>query len=587
MNKVTDEQIINELVKIFSDEERIREYNYDSGATHQCILGWCGSMSPVNRKAFVEDFGIERVENAENEAKKIISDKEKEFKSTNYAAHVREADENTKIENFIPSEGNFVWAVETGTKNDRGDAVRDQIRDFIIYRNDPDFRCLKTPVLVFVEKAFKVNQEQFNDGSFPDKLVMEFKERGEHFPGGGRTDDDKYVDLKDEYRTWYTMAAAVIDDDGRWYLINSEGFGYARYILLPVGWETMFAETKASIEEQIEKEHEEYMKKVEEQEAENKKKYEDRCEKWEDVMTDVSPLIEKRSILNEKFRKTSYRQPEYEKIKKECSDIDREILTIQKRNISAMVKKAFPGLKHKVRKGSGYRYDFEVEYIDGPTEDEFIEKTDFGLFVGIYTYFDGMTDSTNYSRAKYTDFAKKYIGDCDSSEVEVIRRCNPETTNRIANEIEEMFPELKDRGERDFTISEVQSIATRLGCDTDNLQRRIDGYRSLTSNDVAIKAWHSMSFYNNVDNRQKEYGGEENKESKESEFAVIDYNERCIAVTGDTKPLSGKLKKIGMYNSRLSCGPGWVFSKKNKDKLKEADKLLGGAISKKFPELLK
>ena len=581
---ITFQQITEELIMVFGNQERKNEYYGGSGAQFSIFTGPFGSMSPTNRIAYIKEFGLETTEKAEAEALRIISDKKAEYSETNHARYVKEADENAKIENFIPTEGQFVWAVNTGLKNDGGDAVRDQIRDFIIYRNDPDFGCLKTPVLVFVEKAFNVSQEQFNDGSFPDKLVMEFKERGEHFPGGGRTDDDEYVDLKDEWRTWYTMAAAVIDENGRWFLINSEGCDYARYILLPSCFANMYKNIIDELEEEHRKRLEEERLEEERNNAAELDEYKGRCKKWEDVMTDISTLIEKRSILKEKFHNTSYKHPEYEKIKKECSDIDREILTIQKRNISAMVKKAFPGLKHKVRKGSGYRYDFEVEYIDGPTEDEFIEKTDFGLFVGIYTYFDGMTDSTNYSHAKHTDFAKKYIGDCDSSEVEVIRRCNPETTNRIASVIEEMFPELKDMGKRIFTISEVQTMATRLGCDTNNLQRRIDNYRSLTSKDVAIGAWYSMSFYNPVDNKQEENGVEENKESN---FSVIDYNDRCIAVTGDTKPLSGKLKKIGMYNSRLSCGPGWVFSKKNKDKLKEADKLLGGAISKKFPELLK
>ena len=92
---------------------------------------------------------------------------------------------------------------------------------------------------------------------------------------------------------------------------------------------------------------------------------------------------------------------------------------------------------------------------------------------------------------------------------------------------------------------------------------------------------------------KKKESGEESKpkpsapQDTPNSFQVIDYNERCIVVIGDTKPLSGQLKKLGIFNSRLSCGPGWAFSKKNKEHLKEADKLLRGAISSQFPELLK
>lgn len=49
---------------------------------------------------------------------------------------------------------------------------------------------------------------------------------------------------------------------------------------------------------------------------------------------------------------------------------------------------------------------------------------------------------------------------------------------------------------------------------------------------------------------------------------IIDYSERAIAVIGDTIPIKGELKELGgKFNPRLSCGAGWIFSKKILDKV--------------------
>lgn len=50
---------------------------------------------------------------------------------------------------------------------------------------------------------------------------------------------------------------------------------------------------------------------------------------------------------------------------------------------------------------------------------------------------------------------------------------------------------------------------------------------------------------------------------------LVDYSEKAIAVIGNTKPISEQLKKIGgRFNSRLSCGAGWIFSKRKESELR-------------------
>ena len=53
-------------------------------------------------------------------------------------------------------------------------------------------------------------------------------------------------------------------------------------------------------------------------------------------------------------------------------------------------------------------------------------------------------------------------------------------------------------------------------------------------------------------------------------FKIIDYSEKSIAVIGDTKNIKESLKEIGgVFNPRLRCGAGWIFSKKKIGKTKK------------------
>lgn len=57
-------------------------------------------------------------------------------------------------------------------------------------------------------------------------------------------------------------------------------------------------------------------------------------------------------------------------------------------------------------------------------------------------------------------------------------------------------------------------------------------------------------------------------------FSIIDYSEKAIAVTGDTRKIAAELRALGgRFNSRLSCGPGWIFPAK---KRAELETLLAG-----------
>lgn len=51
---------------------------------------------------------------------------------------------------------------------------------------------------------------------------------------------------------------------------------------------------------------------------------------------------------------------------------------------------------------------------------------------------------------------------------------------------------------------------------------------------------------------------------------VIDYSGKSIAIIGDTRDIKDKLKQLGgKFNPRLSCGAGWIFSKRRQEDLKQ------------------
>ena len=51
-------------------------------------------------------------------------------------------------------------------------------------------------------------------------------------------------------------------------------------------------------------------------------------------------------------------------------------------------------------------------------------------------------------------------------------------------------------------------------------------------------------------------------------YQIINYSEKAIALVGDTKAIKEQLKAIGgKFNPRLTCGAGWIFSIKMREKV--------------------
>lgn len=58
---------------------------------------------------------------------------------------------------------------------------------------------------------------------------------------------------------------------------------------------------------------------------------------------------------------------------------------------------------------------------------------------------------------------------------------------------------------------------------------------------------------------------------------LIEYSEKCLAVIGETKQFKESLKELGgRYAPGLTCGPGWIFSKKRRKQVEKFVNSKGG-----------
>lgn len=95
---------------------------------------------------------------------------------------------------------------------------------------------------------------------------------------------------------------------------------------------------------------------------------------------------------------------------------------------------------------------------------------------------------------------------------------------------------------------------------------------------LSVREWMDEQEFNDIIEACKEHPEEEEAEGQ-PKFEIIDYSEKAIALVGDTKDIKDKLKELGgRFNPRLSCGAGWIFSKKKQAELEQL--LQGGKVEK-------
>ena len=468
--KATFKNIVENLVKVLTDKAESAQY-YSDNEQYICLCGWCGTMSPISRPAYYKTFGKDTTEEAEAKAREIIAEKKAARQRTKYAQHAQEAD---RLEG-VPAVGGFFWADNSGLKCDGGRGLFEELHALNYYTDAQD-----TPArLCCVSEVIRVSEEDFARPALADELVQ-----ARALQGCSRSEDvddsediDAVYNDPDKLATFYTVGALVVSPSGKYYLIDSEGYSYARYIYVPIEWPVMLADEVASVkaEEEARKAAEE--RQAAEEKAQRLAKYRARCAKWSPLMRNV------------------------EKMERDGTASARKIDNARKANILAMCAAAFPGVKFSVSVRRGWGADFELTWTDGPTEEEFKEKTDLNLFCSRRDTFDGWDDSADVIFSEFADFARLTMG-TNGGDIKTSREMSDEAHAALIADICAAVPaaDVTDKygyySKHTFTAQEAEAVAAALGVDVFDIFAH--GYTE-DAEIIARRAWDKRSYTDPTD----------------------------------------------------------------------------------------
>ena len=461
--KATFNEIVENLVKVLTDKEESAEYYCDSDL-YICPCGWCGNMSPLSRPAYVKTFGKTTIEAAEAKAREIIAEKEAARQRTKYAQHAQEAD---RLEG-VPAVGGFFWADNSGLKCDGGRGLFEELHALNYYtdaQNAPARLCC-------VEQIIKVSNEDFARPGLADELVTRYNLQGFARSEDVNEDDNTYNNDPEKLATFYTVGALVVSPSGKYYLIDSEGYDYARYIYVPIEWPVMFADEVASIKAAEEARKAEEARQAAEEKAQRLADYRTRCAKWLPLMRNV------------------------EEMEQDGKATARKIDNARKANILAMCSAAFPGVKFSVSVRRGWGADFDLTWTDGPTVEEFEAKTDLDLFCRSRDTFNGWDDSTDVIFSEFCEFADLTMGR-NGGDIRASREMSDEARAELLAQIFAVVPAADNRNKYGYTEAytytnkEAEAVAAALGVDVFDIFAH--GYAE-NAETIARRAWNVRSY---------------------------------------------------------------------------------------------
>ncbi len=210
-------------------------------------------------------------------------------------------------------------------------------------------------------------------------------------------------------------------------------------------------------------------------------------------------------------------------------------------NLRKVLKRAFPDTKFSVVNSHAYYY--VVNWVDGPTV-EMVNKFA-KMFEG--GTFDPMTDCSDQIHTTFTD----QYGWLESVS----------TQRKVSDKHKMAELEILNK-ERGTTYSMNDYIADENGYVSDII------YRRTRTKDYTIKVEPVIK------KSQPSAKAKAVKPIESEGLEIKDYSEKSFVVIGNTKPIKETLKKLGgRFNSFLTCGAGWVFTKHN-NKLEEVKQTL-------------
>lgn len=524
--KATLNQIAENLAKVFTDKAESAQY-YSDNEQYICLCGWCGTMSPVSRPAYVKTFGKATTEEAETKAREIIAEKEAARQRTKYAEHAREAD---NLEG-VPAVGGFFWADNSGLKCDGSRGLFEELHNLTYYTHADE----QPARLCCVEQIINVSEEEFSRPRLADELVTLHNLQG--FSRSEDVEEDKtYYNDPEKLATFYTVGALVVSPSGKYYLIDSEGYNYARYIYVPIEWPEMLADEVASVKAAENARKAEEERQAAEEKAARLAAYRERCAKWSHLMRNV------------------------EKMEHEGKATARKIDNARKANILAMCAAAFPGVKFSVSVRRGWGADFELTWTDGPTVEEFNAKTDLDLFCSRRDTFNGWDDSSDVICAEFIEFARLAMGR-NGGNVETVREMSDEARASLLADIFAAVPAADNRNKYGYTEAytytnqEAEAVAAALGVDVFDIFAH--GYTE-NAETIARRAWDKRSYTkpttpeptDPTDPAPSKHTEEEHTEAAPAEGLQLVETAEGVAVVGDSRTTYKNRKAIKAHGAR-------------------------------------
>lgn len=477
---MTLDRLSDRLVEVFSNAAMTAEYNEEGH--HSICFGWDGSgLSPLSRAAYLDAFGKEMVAQAEEVARAIVEDRQQRFEQSAYKGYTMLADEHVMNGQPAPVAGSFVWALDSGLKCEGGLPHAISNMEYMVYeRENSDEKELK-PRLVKVTRVFTLSEEDFDpiseqkSAEVLEGIVKQLTEGDYGSASDDVTDEEcstfgdygKLVEWKQ--RTFYTLGVAIACGD-RWYIVDTEGYSYSRYILVPLTWNTMFEKVLTAIRERNNERNRQEQERQEREYKDRLEAYRKKCEKWEHLMEPIASYTKAREEANHVLYEADQklrgiygkeRKKALEKEKKAFDQAQRKEQNVRKKNILAMVQTAFPGVKFSLKVHHGWGGDWELTWWDGPTEEEFAEKTDLDIFVTYHDCFDGMTDSSYTTKEEHTDFAMKFMGGT-AGDIRISREMSEAKKAELTEKLKAIVPDIVDDEPYDFE-GKAEEVAQHFG----------------------------------------------------------------------------------------------------------------------------
>lgn len=222
-------------------------------------------------------------------------------------------------------------------------------------------------------------------------------------------------------------------------------------------------------------------------------------------------------------------------------------------NLRKVLAHKFPGVKFSVSRRSNGSNSVTICWTDGPT-DEAVNQIG-KLFQGLT--FDGMTD---YEDSVDSEFLTLFGA---LGYVFTEREFSPAVMETEKVRVLEDYPQLA--GDEQVHYSKITSFkyakdAKVIWFSVASVARHRLWDVDLTPNPEVKQQSRSKTTTPKPETILAE---------PSSGLRLVDYSEKAIAVVGDTKAVKDLLNSMGgRFNSRLSCGAGWIFSKKKIDELK-------------------